>query len=281
LRNARRDGEGEMILSEAAACCHVGAKSAGDRMRLAAQIQVEAVAEEWNRDGVVEDGRPIDCLMDSAPQCHAESSFADAAGLHELECKRQGARGQEGTGRGDEVTSGQRGEGARFRSHPKRAMCVHDGATRTSARMLMGMAWSNSWIGWALLSAVFAAATALLAKVGVAHVDSNLATALRTSVVVVFAWGIALALGKHGEIRSLDRRTLLFLGLSGLATGLSWLCYFRALQLGPASRVAPLDKLSVPLVMVFAWLTLGEKLDAAAIAGGLLITAGAAVMAMG
>ena len=118
-----------------------------------------------------------------------------------------------------------------------------------------------TWIGWALLSAVFAAATALLAKVGVAHVDSNLATAMRTSVVVVFAWGIALALGKHGEIRLLDRRTLLFLALSGLATGLSWLCYFRALQLGPASRVAPLDKLSVPLVMVFAWLLLGEKLN--------------------
>jgi len=147
--------------------------------------------------------------------------------------------------------------------------------------MLMGMAWSNSWIGWALLSAAFAAATALLAKVGVAHVDSNLATALRTSVVVVFTWGIALALGKHGEIRSLDRKTLLFLGLSGLATGLSWLCYFRALQLGPASRVAPLDKLSVPLVMVFAWLTLGEKLNAAAIAGGLLITVGAVVMVLG
>ena len=118
-----------------------------------------------------------------------------------------------------------------------------------------------TWIGWALLSAVFAAATALLAKVGVEHVDSNLAMALRTSVVVVFAWGIALALGKHGEIRSLDRRTVLFLALSGLATGLSWLCYFRALQLGPASRVAPLDKLSVPLVMVFAWLLLGEKLN--------------------
>ena len=79
---------------------------------------------------------------------------------------------------------------------------------------------------------------------------------------VVFAWGIALALGKHGEIRSLDRRTVLFLALSGLATGLSWLCYFRALQLGPASRVAPLDKLSVPLVMLFAWLLLGEKLTA-------------------
>ena len=143
-----------------------------------------------------------------------------------------------------------------------------------------------SWIGWALLSAAFAAATALLAKVGVAHVESNLATAVRTSVVVVFAWGVALTLGKHdgglmGEIRALDRRTLLFLGLSGLATGLSWLCYFRALQLGPASRVAPLDKLSVPLVIVFAWLLLGEKLNGAAIIGGLLITAGAVVIAMG
>ena len=143
-----------------------------------------------------------------------------------------------------------------------------------------------TWIGWALLSAAFAAATALLAKVGVAHVDSNLATALRTSVVVVFAWGIALALSKPGagllgEIRSLDRRTLLFLALSGLATGLSWLCYFRALQLGPASRVAPLDKLSVPLVIVFAWLLLGEKLTPSAVAGGLLITAGAVVIALG
>jgi len=143
-----------------------------------------------------------------------------------------------------------------------------------------------TWIGWAILSASFAAATALLAKVGVAHVDSNLAMALRTSVVLVFAWGIALALsrpgaGLLGEIRSLDRRTLLFLTLSGLATGLSWLCYFRALQLGPASRVAPLDKLSVPLVMVFAWLLLGEKLTAPALIGGVLITAGAMIMVLG
>jgi len=135
-----------------------------------------------------------------------------------------------------------------------------------------------SWVFWAILSAIFAAATALLAKVGVAHVDSNLATALRTTVVLVFAWGIALALGKHGEIRTLDRRTIFFLTLSGLATGLSWLCYFRALQLGPASRVAPLDKLSVPLVLIFAWLLLGEKLNTTAIIGGLLITAGAMVM---
>jgi bacterial/archaeal transporter family protein len=138
-----------------------------------------------------------------------------------------------------------------------------------------------TWIGWALLSALFAAATALLAKVGVAHVDSNLATAVRTSVVMLFAWGIAVALGKHGELRQLDRRTVLFLVLSGLATGLSWICYFRALQLGPASRVAPLDKLSVPLVMLFAWLLLGEKLTLAAIGGGLLITAGAVVMVLG
>jgi transporter family protein len=143
-----------------------------------------------------------------------------------------------------------------------------------------------SWIGWALLSATFAAATALLAKLGVAHVDSNLAMALRTSVVVAFAWLIALALarpgiGLLGEIRALDRRTILFLTLSGLATGLSWLCYFRALQLGPASRVAPLDKLSVPLVMVLAWAFLGEKLNGAALAGGLLITAGAVVLVLG
>ena len=137
-----------------------------------------------------------------------------------------------------------------------------------------------NWIGWAILSAVFAAATALLAKAGVADVDSNLAMALRTTVVVVFAWGIALALGKHGEIRSLDRRTVLLLTLSGLATGMSWICYFRALQLGPASRVAPLDKLSVPLVMVLAWLLLGEKLNPLAIVGGLLIAAGAIAMVM-
>jgi transporter family protein len=142
-----------------------------------------------------------------------------------------------------------------------------------------------NWIVWALLSACFAAATALLAKVGVAHVDSNLAMALRTTVVVVFAWGMALALarpggGLLGELRLLDRRTLLFLTLSGLATGLSWICYFRALQLGPASRVAPLDKLSVPLVMLLAWLLLGEKINGAALAGGLLIAAGAIVIVL-
>jgi transporter family protein len=137
-----------------------------------------------------------------------------------------------------------------------------------------------NWIFWALLSALFAAATAVLAKVGVAHVDSNLATAIRTTVVLVFAWAIAIGLGKHGEIRQVDGRAWLFLTLSGLATGLSWLCYFRALQLGPASRVAPLDKLSVVLVMVFAVLFLGEKLSPAALVGGGLIAAGAVVMVL-
>lgn len=136
----------------------------------------------------------------------------------------------------------------------------------------------NAWIGWALLSAVFAAATAILAKIGVAGVDSNLATAIRTTVVVIFAWAIALALGKHGEIRQVEPKTWLFLALSGLATGLSWLCYFRALQMGPASRVAPLDKLSVVLVIGFAALFLGEKLTPAAVIGGVLIAAGAVVM---
>jgi transporter family protein len=97
-------------------------------------------------------------------------------------------------------------------------------------------------------------------------------------VVVVFAWAIALALGKHGEIARVDGRAWLFLALSGLGTGLSWLCYFRALQLGPASRVAPLDKLSVVLVMIFAVVFLGEKMSPWAMLGGLMIAGGAVVM---
>jgi len=137
-----------------------------------------------------------------------------------------------------------------------------------------------NWIFWSLLSAVFAAATAILAKIGVAHVDSNLAMAIRTTVVVVFAWAIALALGKHGEIRQVDGRAWLFLALSGLGTGLSWICYFRALQLGPASRVAPLDKLSVVLVMVFAVIFLGEKMSPVALVGGLMIAGGAVAMVL-
>ncbi len=138
---------------------------------------------------------------------------------------------------------------------------------------------SQNWIVWSLLSAVFAAATALLAKLGVAGVDSNLATAIRTTVVVLFAWAIALAFGSHKVMQQIAPRTWLFLGLSGLATGLSWLCYFRALQLGPASRVAPVDKLSVVLVILLAWPVLGEAITWPKLVGGVLIAAGAVVLA--
>ncbi len=132
-----------------------------------------------------------------------------------------------------------------------------------------------NWIGWALLSAVFAAATAILAKIGVTGVDSNFATAIRTSVVVVFTWLIAWAARQPGTFTLPSGRTLLFLALSGLATGLSWLCYFHALQIGPATRVAPIDKLSVPLVIVLGTLFLGENLTWGKGIGALLICAGA------
>ncbi len=136
-----------------------------------------------------------------------------------------------------------------------------------------------NWILWALLSAFFAALTAILAKMGVAHLDANLATAVRTSVVVLFAWAIALATNRQSFHAALDKKTLLYLTLSGAATGLSWICYFHALKLGPASRVAPIDKLSVPLVLLFAWLLLGEKITPMVLLGGALITAGALVIA--
>ena len=138
---------------------------------------------------------------------------------------------------------------------------------------------SGGWLFWALLSAVFAAATALLAKVGIAGIDSNLATAIRTTVVLVFTWAIAVSQGQHHAVADISRRSWVFLVLSGIATGLSWLCYFRALQLGPASSVAPIDKLSVVLVILCAWLFLGEKLTLVKLLGGLLITAGAGVLA--
>ncbi len=136
-----------------------------------------------------------------------------------------------------------------------------------------------SWLTWSLLSALFAALTALLAKLGVAHVDSNLATAIRTTVVVVFAWAIALSLGSHHSITAIDRRAWLLLGASGIATGLSWICYFRALSLGEASKVAPIDKLSVVLVILLAWPLLGEALTARKLLGGAMIAGGAIVLA--
>ncbi len=136
-----------------------------------------------------------------------------------------------------------------------------------------------TWLVWAVLSALFAAATALLAKLGVANVDPNLATAIRTSVVVVFAWTIALSLGTHAGLIHVGRRSWVFLIASGLATGLSWICYFRALSMGEASKVAPIDKLSVVFVVLLAWPLLGETITFAKGAGVLLIAAGAIVLA--
>jgi transporter family protein len=136
------------------------------------------------------------------------------------------------------------------------------------------------WLYWSLLSALFAAGTAVLAKIGVAGVDSNLATAIRTSVILVFTWLIALNTAGASSVERLSGRTWLFLVLSGIATGFSWLCYFRALQLGPASRVAPVDKLSVVFVILFAAGFLGERITFAKFAGSLLIAAGAVVLAL-
>ena len=137
-----------------------------------------------------------------------------------------------------------------------------------------------NWFIWSLLSAVFAAATALLAKLGVSDVDPNLATAVRTTVVLLFAWTIALSVGSHSGLQRIELRSWLFLVASGLATGLSWLCYFRALSVGEASKVAPIDKLSVLFVILLAAPVLGEALTAQKMLGGLLIAAGAIVLAL-
>ena len=135
----------------------------------------------------------------------------------------------------------------------------------------------NSWMFSALMSATAAGATAILAKVGVQGVHSNLATAIRTAVVLVFAWGIVFTRGESSSLRDLKARTVLFLVLSGVATGLSWLAYFKALQLAPASRVAAIDKLSLPITVILAWLTLAEPVSLRLWIGIGLMVAGAAL----
>ncbi|MDQ7988035.1 MAG: EamA family transporter [Candidatus Dactylopiibacterium sp.] len=139
---------------------------------------------------------------------------------------------------------------------------------------------SSGWLVWALGSAVFAALTAIFAKIGLEGVDSDFATLVRTGVIVVVLTLIVLALGKWRNPFSLAPRTLLFLVLSGLATGASWLCYFRALKLGEASRVAPIDKLSLVLVAVFAVIFLGERPSAWSWFGILLVGAGVFVLGL-
>jgi transporter family protein len=139
----------------------------------------------------------------------------------------------------------------------------------------------QSWRFWALAAAGFAALTAILAKVGVSGVQSDVATLVRTAVILVFAGAIVVGSGQSGSLAQISGRSLVFLVLSGLATGASWLCYFRALSLGDAARVAPLDKLSVVLVAFLGAGLLGETLSLAAWAGVALIAAGAALVASG
>ena len=134
------------------------------------------------------------------------------------------------------------------------------------------------WTIYALFSALFAALTSILAKIGVEDINSNLATAIRTVVVLVMAWAMVFVTGAQGGLGSISRRSLVFLVLSGIATGLSWLCYYRALQLGPASRVIPIDKSSVVIGMILAFVVLRETLTVKAMIGGVLITIGTFVL---
>lgn len=136
------------------------------------------------------------------------------------------------------------------------------------------------WFVFALLSAVFAALTSILAKIGIDGVNSNLATAIRTVVVVVMAWGMVFLTHAESGLADISRKSWLFLILSGLATGASWLCYYRALQIGEASRVVPIDKLSVVITLVLAFLILHEEFNVRSLLGCVLIGAGTLVMVL-
>lgn len=136
------------------------------------------------------------------------------------------------------------------------------------------------WFVFALLSAVFAALTSILAKVGIDGVNSNLATAIRTVVVVVMAWGMVFLTNAQCGITEINRKSWIFLILSGLATGASWLCYYRALQVGEASKVVPIDKLSVVITLVLAFLFLHEKFTTKSLIGCILIAVGTLIMVL-
>ena len=141
-------------------------------------------------------------------------------------------------------------------------------------------AHGKGWLLFAVLSAVFAALTSILGKIGIDGVESNLGTAIRTAVVLVMAWVMVFVSGKAGEVRKIPRRELLFICLSGLATGASWLCYYKALQAGPASVVVPVDKLSILVSVLFSRVVFHEKLPKRAIIGLALLTAGTVIMAV-
>jgi len=137
----------------------------------------------------------------------------------------------------------------------------------------------NNWLFWSLLSALFAGATAILAKVGVEGINSNLATAIRTTVVLLVTWLIVTSARTPVSLAAISKRTWIFLLLSGVATALSWVCYFRALQLGMASKVAPIDKLSVVFAIILAVVFLHEQVSWQQWVGGLLIAGGAVILA--
>ncbi len=139
----------------------------------------------------------------------------------------------------------------------------------------------NIWWIYALLSAFFAALTTIFAKVGVQNIDANLATAVRTVVIVIMAWGLVFAEGNLDKLAAISERTLVFLAISGVATGLSWLFYFKALQVGKASQVAPIDKSSTILVILFSIIFLQEPLSLKTIVGGVLISIGTLVLVLG
>ena len=136
------------------------------------------------------------------------------------------------------------------------------------------------WFVFALLSAIFAALTSILAKVGIDGVNSNLATAIRTVVVVAMAWGMVFLTNAQSGIAEISRRSWIFLILSGLATGASWLCYYKALQVGEASKVVPIDKLSVVITLVLAFVFLHEEFTVKSLIGCILITAGTLIMVL-
>lgn len=136
------------------------------------------------------------------------------------------------------------------------------------------------WILYALLSAIFAAFTSILAKIGIENVNSNLATAIRTVIVLIMAWGMVFITGKQNEIVNIGQKSWIFLILSGCATGLSWLFYYKALQIGEASKVVPIDKLSVVITMVLAFLILKETIKVKSIIGGLFIAVGTLVLVL-
>jgi transporter family protein len=134
------------------------------------------------------------------------------------------------------------------------------------------------WFAFAVLSAIFAALTSILAKIGIDGINSNLATAIRTAVVLVMAWGIVFITGTQNQVVNINQKSWIFLILSGIATGLSWLCYYKALQIGDASKVVPVDKFSIVITMILAFIILKETVNIKTVIGGIFITIGTFVM---